>query len=185
MKLDLSHLSTSTPASEVEAPHGDDLGDNTQMPTMADILKNSPAAALIGIAQDEEESQPEDSEQEGISEDDPEPNEDEESEEETSEEGEEEESETEDDEESTQEEEDESDLPSEEDIDWEYKIPVKINGKVSYVTLEEVRKGYATDQHLSQKGRELGEERKRLEEERNTKLNELVQLGTILHNEFM
>jgi len=75
-----------------------------------------------------------------------------------------------------------TDNPSEEDIDWEYKIPIKVDGKIEYVTLEEVRKGYSTDQHLSQKGRELGELKKQVETERTEKLNELVQLGTSLHD---
>jgi hypothetical protein len=64
-------------------------------------------------------------------------------------------------------------------------VPVKVDGKVKHVSLEEIRKGYATDQHLSQKGRELGEIKKKIEEERTTKLNELVQLGTVLHQETM
>ena len=74
-------------------------------------------------------------------------------------------------------------LNAEDDIDWEYKVPVKIDGEEKYFTLEELRKGYATSQHLSAEGRKLGEARKALEAERNEKLNELVQLGTSLHSQ--
>ena len=73
------------------------------------------------------------------------------------------------------------DLPTEDDIDWEYKVPVKIDGKEEYFTLEELRKGYATQQHLSAKGRELGELRKQLETEKDEKLQEVVALSTSLH----
>ena len=74
-------------------------------------------------------------------------------------------------------------LPTDDDIDWEYKVPVKIDGKVEYFTLEQLRKGYATEQSLSAKGRELGDERKQLEAERNEKLKELVDLGSVLHGQ--
>lgn len=74
-------------------------------------------------------------------------------------------------------------MPTEDQIDWEYKIPVKIDGKVEYKTLEEVRKGFATDQHLSQKGREIGEAKKKIDEEGKAHLESLVQLGTVLHEE--
>jgi hypothetical protein len=76
-----------------------------------------------------------------------------------------------------------SELPAEEDIDWEYKVPVTINGKTEHVTLEEIRKGYSTDQHLSNKGRELGELKKQIEQERSEKLKELVEMGSVVHEE--
>lgn len=76
------------------------------------------------------------------------------------------------------------DLPTEGDIDWEYKVPVKIDGKEEYFTLEELRKGYATAQHLSAKGRELGEARKQLETEREEKLQELVKISSMVHTQF-
>lgn len=74
-------------------------------------------------------------------------------------------------------------LPTDADIDWEYKVPVKIDGKEEYLTLEELRKGYATSQSLSAKGRELGDERKKLDSERNEKLQEVVALGSALHEQ--
>ena len=79
---------------------------------------------------------------------------------------------------------DTTDFPAEADIDWEYKVPVKIDGKEEYFTLEELRKGYATAQHLSAKGRELGDMRKQLDAERTEKLQEIVQLGTTLFTQY-
>lgn len=72
-------------------------------------------------------------------------------------------------------------LPSDDDIDWAYKVPVKVDGEVKYFTLEELRKGYATNQHLSGEGRKLGELRKQIEAERDEKLQEVIQLGSTLH----
>ena len=73
------------------------------------------------------------------------------------------------------------DLPTDDDIDWAYKVPVKVDGEVKYFTLEELRKGYATNQHLSGEGRKLGELRKQIEAERDEKLQEVIQLGSTLH----
>ena len=78
-------------------------------------------------------------------------------------------------------EEPEGELPEEDEIDWDYKIPVKIDGEVQHLSLEEVRKGYATQQHLSNQGRELGETRKLIEEERNTRLGEIEQMAYALN----
>ena len=76
-------------------------------------------------------------------------------------------------EEETEEEAEEPQAFSEDEIDWEYQIPVTIDGKTESVSLEEVRKGYATQQHLSAQGRELGEARKAFEEESQSKLAQL------------
>lgn len=81
-----------------------------------------------------------------------------------------------DDEDSTQ----DDDLPSEEEVDWEYEVPVKIDGEIEYVSLSELRKGFATDQHLSKKGREVSELEKELKEEYSTKTNEVIELGAAL-----
>jgi len=72
------------------------------------------------------------------------------------------------------------DLPSEDDIDWGYKIPVKVDGKVKHLTLSELRKGFATDQHLSKKGREVSDLEKQLKEEYSEKTNQALELGTVL-----
>jgi len=184
-----SHLSTSTPASNIskaDFENGNDGSSSELNVSMDDILRNSPAAALLGLkpAADEDStdenadsvSTPEQSEEEV-----PEENSDDadnDSGEEADEESGEEEG-KEDDQEST----DEANLPSEEDIDWDYKIPVTVDGKTEYKTLAEVRKGFATDQHLSQKGRELGESKKQLDQERQEKLQDLVTIGSVLHED--
>ena len=85
----------------------------------------------------------------------------------------------EDDDESTQ----DSDLLTEEDIDWDYKVPVKIDGVEEHLTLEELRKGYATDQSLSKKGNKISEQRKEFETEQDTKLKELTGMATLLQEQ--
>ena len=57
-----------------------------------------------------------------------------------------------------------SELLEEEEIDWDYKVPVKIDGEVQHLSLEDLRKGYATDQSLSKKGNKISEQKKELEE---------------------
>lgn len=191
--MPVDHLSTDTPASNMnpkkirEVNMGLDDSDNGGLdsPSMDDILRNSPAAALLGLTgdadedstddaddvpnpRDEEQDTPEEGSTDGDTDGD-DKTEDEESEEDGDQ----------DDQEST----DEASLPKEEDIDWEYKIPVTVNGKTEYKTLEEVRKGFATDQSLSQKGRELGDERKKLDQERTEKLQDLVTIGSVLHED--
>ena len=64
----------------------------------------------------------------------------------------------------------------EDDVDWDIHVPVTIDGEQTLVSLGELRKGYATEQHLSKKGRELGEARKEIEAEREQRLGELVSL---------
>lgn len=83
------------------------------------------------------------------------------------------------------EEEDDSDstqtsLPSEEDIDWDYQVPVKIDGELKHLTLSELRKGFATDQHLSKKGRDVSELEKSLKAEHQEKISQVTELGAIL-----
>ena len=182
----LDSLSTSTPASEVSRAQfeaGDDgqYGSELAVPNFDDILKNSPAAEILGL-KNNEESLPDDGEDVPTPDEDADEDPDAAATDDTdAEEGAEEDSTEEED--GTDDTSTQADLPKEDDIDWEYKIPVPVNGKVEYKTLAEVRKGFATDQHLSQKGRELGELKKQVEEERTAKLQELVQLGTVLHQE--
>jgi len=177
-------LSTRTPASDA-SPGMDDgyVNSDSEARSLDDILRHSPMAEKLGLKTEEslpeeddsaldpdessEEEVPEETDDTAENEVDEEENEEGDSEEESGE-----------DDKSTQ----NTDEPSEDDIDWEYKIPIKVDGKIEYVTLEEVRKGYSTDQHLSQKGRELGELKKQVEAERTEKLNELVQLGASLHD---
>jgi len=182
--MNIQHLSTSTPASEISSAdfaRNDGQGSSeADVPSMADILRNSPAAALLGMpvesqTEDTEDALTQDDESEGTD-----PASEEESENKTESEESSEEDAGEDDEQSTQE---SGDLPEEDDIDWEYKIPMKIDGELKYVTLEEARKGYATSQHLSNEGRKLGELKKEIEKEKAEVLSELVNIGTVLHNE--
>jgi len=85
----------------------------------------------------------------------------------------------EDDDESTQ----DTDVLSEEDIDWEYKVPVKIDGVELHLTLEELRKGYATDQSLSKKGNKISEQRKEFETEQSAKIQELSGMSNLLQEQ--
>ena len=181
--MNLQHLSTNTPASEVSSASFDDgnVSADLEAKSLDDILRNSPAAKLLGL-----ESLPE--------EDDSVPNPDETSEEEQAQENDvesendlDEDKESEESKEENAGEDDKStqntELPTEEDIDWEYQVPVTVDGKTEYVSLEEIRKGYSTDKHLSQKGRELGELKKQIETERNEKLQELITLGSVVNEE--
>jgi hypothetical protein len=182
----LNTLSTSTPASEISsASFGNDgsYSAEGESKALADILRNSPAAELLGISQespsDEEknDSTPEDTSVEQEAQETDESSDNDLDEEKTEDNSDEEKSG--DDDTSTN-----ADLPSEEDIDWEYKVPVTVDGKTEYKSLEEIRKGFQTDQHLSQKGRELGELKKQVEQERAEKLQEVITLGTALNEEY-
>jgi type III secretion system FlhB-like substrate exporter len=186
----LDYLSTSTPASEVSSADfaARDDGSNGKnelaVPNFDDIMKNSPVAALLAKNKKEAEgSLPDDGEDVPTPDDEVDADPDD-----TSDADNDADADTEDDksaeDESKDDESTQADLPKEEDIDWDYKLPVTVNGKIEYKTLAEVRKGFATDQHLSQKGRELGELKKQVEDERKVKLDELVQIGTVLHEEF-
>lgn len=66
------------------------------------------------------------------------------------------------------------------EIDWDFKVPVKIDGEDGEVDLGELVKGYQTSQHLSKKGRELADERKAFEEERNTELEKVKETAKVL-----
>ena len=69
---------------------------------------------------------------------------------------------------------------AEDEVDWDYKIPVKVDGETQHLTLEEVRKGYATQQHLSNQGRELGEQRKQLEAQVQERIGGLENLAVAM-----
>ena len=143
-----------------------------------------PMGDLLGLTVPEEESLPEEDESdldpEDSAEEDDTPDEDAADEDDTDDyeedAPEDEEYEDDDDEDSTQ----DDDLPSEEEVDWEYSVPVKVDGEIEYVSLGELRKGFATDQHLSKKGREVSELEKSLQEEYEGKTNQVVELGTAL-----
>lgn len=187
--MNLEQLSTNTPASEISSKSFDDGSNSADLEakSLDDILRNSPAANLLGLPE-QEESLPEEDDSVPSPEDSSE--EEEEVPEETDDDAEndlDEEEESTDSEEENADEDDTStqnaDLPTEDDIDWEYKVPVTVDGNTEYVTLEEIRKGYSTDKHLSQKGRELGELRKQIEQEKTEKLKEVIELGQIIQQE--
>lgn len=60
-----------------------------------------------------------------------------------------------------------------EDLDLEAKVIVKIDGEDSEVSFGDLIKGYSTEQHLSKKGRELGDARKQMDIDYDTKVKEL------------
>ena len=55
----------------------------------------------------------------------------------------------------------------------EFQVMVKIDGEETAVDIQDLVKGYSTEQSLSKKGRELGEARKALETERAEKLSQI------------
>ena len=55
----------------------------------------------------------------------------------------------------------------------DFQVMVKIDGEETAVDIQDLVKGYSTEQSLSKKGRELGEARKALDEERAEKLQQI------------
>lgn len=152
-------------------PPMDDIQDQgqTEQELLDAVMKNSPIMDEVDIPLPEEE----------VSEVDPvesdEEVEDPESEEVVSEETEEEveESEEEEVEGDAAEAATEVDVYTADDLDLDAKLAVKIDGEELEVSFGDLIKGYTTEQSLSKKGRELGEARKALDEERAAKLGEL------------
>jgi FtsZ-binding cell division protein ZapB len=73
------------------------------------------------------------------------------------------------DDESTQ----EADVYTTDDLDLEAQVLVKIDGEEVAVSFSDLIKGYSTEQHLSNKGRELGDARKEMEAEFNDKAGQI------------
>ncbi len=73
------------------------------------------------------------------------------------------------DDESTQ----EADVYTTDDLDLEAQVLVKIDGEEVAVSFSDLIKGYSTEQHLSNKGRELGDARKEMEAEYNDKAEQI------------
>ena len=141
-------------------------GSRTEEQMLADIVSNSEFTESLSDEQDvpeldtdnsEEDPEAENSEGEEV-------NEEVETEEEES---------TDEDDTSTQ----EADVYSTDDLDLEAAVLVKIDGEEKAVTFSDLIKGYSTEQHLSTKGRELGNARKELDEEYKTKFNEINTLS--------
>jgi len=70
-----------------------------------------------------------------------------------------------------------TDVFSVDDLDLDAKVSVKIDGKQMDVSFADLLKGYQTDASLSKKGRELGEARKAIDEERIIKLEEINKMS--------
>ena len=67
----------------------------------------------------------------------------------------------------------EADFYTADDLDLDAQVAIKIDGEEVAVSFGDLIKGYSTEQHLSKKGRELGDARKQLEEEYQSKLGEI------------
>ena len=135
----------------------------TEESLLADIIRNSDFVDTLPDEQvpqlDTEEADDEDPE-DSVEAD----NEDEEEEDEI-----EEEEATDEDDTSTQ----EADVYTTEDLDLDAQVLVKIDGEEVAVSFSDLIKGYSTEQHLSNKGRELGDARKQMEEEYQGKIEEI------------
>ena len=150
-------------------PATDDVQSSgpTEQELLDAVLNSSPMLEEAGIPLPTEEQESEDPVESEEEVEDPESEEavSEDVEEEVEEEAEEE---TAEDDTSTQ-----SDVYSTDDLDLEAQVSIKIDGEEVAVSFGDLIKGYSTEQSLSAKGRELGEARKAIEEERNEKLEEL------------
>ena len=71
----------------------------------------------------------------------------------------------------------ETDVFTADDLDLDARVRVKIDGEEMDVSFADLLKGYQTDNSLSKKGRELGEAKKALDEERTKALAEVQELG--------
>lgn len=148
-----------------------EVAGQTEDSLLADILRNS---EFVGESLPEEqvpELDPEESDYEDP--DESEEAESEEVEEEVEEDEEYEEGEDADEESAT----DEPDVYATDDLDLEAKVVIKVDGEHAEVSFGDLIKGYSTEQHLSKKGRELGDARKGLEQEFETKLQEIEGLS--------
>ena len=158
-----------------ESLPNDDVRDDgpTEQELLDAVMANSPIMEEVAPPPPEEEEIVEDPAEPEESE------EDETAEEEVVSEDEEEVEETEEGEEV--EEDDQTDLPETTAYDLDelddFSVKVKIDGEEQEVAIADLVKGYSTDASLSKKGRELGDARKALEEERETMLSEVQQLG--------
>jgi hypothetical protein len=172
-------------AEENNSTRMDDVLDNsgTEDQMLADILNRSEILQEAGVVPVPEESQPEaeleDSEETGTEEDLDEPVESAEYEDDVESDDEEETDSDEENGDATATEVDTYALDDLEDI----MVTHKIDGEEVTLPLSDWIAGSATKQHLSKQGREIGEARKSLEEERTQKLGEIETLASIVANE--
>lgn len=164
-----SNTEASVDSTQLDEPTAE-VNSQTEEALLADIMSNSEFVDTLPNEQvpelDTEDLDEEDpkSSKEADSEDDEE--ETEETDEDTDEEDADEESAT-----------DEPDVFATDDLDLEAKVVVKIDGEHTEVSFGDLIKGYSTEQHLSKKGRELGDARKQLEEEYQGKVEEIQTLS--------
>ena len=64
-----------------------------------------------------------------------------------------------------------------EELDLDSQVSIKIDGKETNVSFSDLIKGYSTEQSLSNKGRELGDARKNLEEEYEKRFAEVQSMS--------
>ena len=74
---------------------------------------------------------------------------------------------------------DESEVYAPDDLDLDLQVEVTIDGEKTPVSMGEIIKGYQTEKHLSKKGRELGEARKKHDEEVGQAMSQLETLGSL------
>jgi len=137
----------------------------TEAALLDNILQNT--AFLDGESLPDEQIPPVDTEE--SDEEDPESSEEDDTEEVEEEVEDEEEYESDEDDASTQ----EVDLYTTDDLDLDAQVSIKIDGEDVQVSFGDLIKGYSTEQHLSKKGREIGEARKQAEEEYQAKFGEI------------
>ena len=160
--------STASGSGQTEAALLDNILQNTQFLDNEESLPEEQVPPVDTEESDEEEP-------EALEEDDTE-----EVEEEVEDE---EEYESDEDDESTQ----EVDLYTTDDLDLDAQVSIKIDGEDVQVSFGDLIKGYSTEQHLSKKGREIGEARKQAEEEYQKKFEEIETItqasATVLYSE--
>ena len=172
-------------AEENNSTQMDDVLDNSSSEDqmLADILNRSEILQEAGVVPFPEESQPEpelmDSEETGTDEDLEDPVDSAEYEDDVEPDNEEEEDSEKEDGDAEATEVETYALDDLEDI----MVTHKIDGEEVTLPLSDWIAGSATKQHLSKQGREIGEARKSLEEERTQKLGEIENLATIVANE--
>jgi len=155
--------------------HGDITSGQTEAELLDAVLRGTSFLQNEEPLPDEEipEVDPEESDYEDDLEESEEAVSDEESEEEVDEESDEDGDESEEEESPTQ----EVDVYTAEDLDLDALVRVKIDGEEVDVSFSDLLKGYQTDNSLSKKGRELGEARQQLEQERQEALAQVQSMS--------
>ena len=155
--------------------HGDVTSGQTEAELLDAVLRGTEFLQNEEPLPDEEipEVDPEESDYEDDLEESEEAVSNEESEEEVDEELDEDGDESEEEESPTQ----EADVYTADDLDLDAYVRVKIDGEEVDVSFADLLKGYQTDNSLSKKGRELGEARQQLEQERQEALAQIQEMS--------